>query len=630
MHRNRNTFQELGRDYRRPLENRDHTELMAGRRRTNRIPFAAFRARAAKLGLQVSWLMLAAVLFAAYRLSLLNDPRVWVPSLLAGVGLLALSFIRWERALQDWRGDLFLWLWLALILAELTTVGAVPQLSPMISGLYFAVVVLSAALAGTIPHAFITGFVIASFVLTDSNFGQSVEIERLPIPLVTLIAVAIASSMLTKEFRRETFIGIEREKQLATREADLGRLYEVSKTMAAGDSLDLVLPELVGRIGRYLNAEVGAVLLHNERGQFLEVVSPIWTAGHALDVGGYRMSLNRKGDIERVFLSGSPALYTDLDKEPDSHGLLGELGTHSALVVPMQLEHRTMGVMVLADKTDGEFTQNDLEVLTSLAAPAALVLAQLERFQEAAETSRRMEELARMKSDFVSVVSHELRTPLTSIIGALATIARPELAPEQPAAQELLESARNQADRLRRLIEDLLVVSRIEGQALPRHPEEVDLSRFLLETIAVIPGSDQIVRLQVEPNSLIKTDSDHVRRIVINLVENAMKHAAGSSIDVVASIAEERVIIDIVDHGPGIPPSERPTIFDQFTQLEPSSTRSQGGTGLGLNIVRGLAQAMEGDVTIHDTPGGGATFRVDLPRVLSPRRSRRSPVVAGR
>jgi two-component system sensor histidine kinase KdpD len=603
---------------------------MAGRRNTNRIPFAGFRARAAKLGLQVSWLMLAAILFAAYRSSLLNDPRVWVPSLLAGIGLLALSFIRWERALADWRGDLFLWLWLALILAELTTVGAVPQLSVMISGLYFGVVVLSAALAGTIPHAFITGFVITSFILTDSVFGQSLEIERLIIPLVTLVAVAIASSMLTKEFRRETLIGIGRMQQLAKREADLGRLYEVSRTMAAGDSLDLVLPELVGRIGRYLNAEVGAVLLHNERGQFLEVVSPIWTAGHALDVGGYRMSLNRKGDIERVFLSGTPALYTDLDEEPDSHGLLGELGTHSALVVPMQLEHRTMGVMVLADKADGEFTKNDLEVLTSLAAPAALVLAQLERFHEAAETSRRMEELARMKSDFVSVVSHELRTPLTSIIGALATMARPELAPEQPAAQELLESARNQADRLRRLIEDLLVVSRIEGQALPRHPEEVDLSRFLPETVAVIAGSDEVVHVQVEPKAQVKTDPDHLRRIVINLVENAMKHAAGSPIEVAVSMVGDRATIDVVDHGPGIPPSERPKIFDQFTQLEPSVTRSRGGTGLGLNIVRGLAQAMEGDVTIHDTPGGGATFRVDLPRVLSPRRSRRSPVVVGR
>jgi signal transduction histidine kinase len=341
------------------------------------------------------------------------------------------------------------------------------------------------------------------------------------------------------------------------------------------------------------------------------------------------MSLNRKGDIERVFMSGKPTLYTDLEKEPERHGLLGELGAHSALVVPMQLEHRTMGVMVLADKTDGEFTQKDLEILTSLAAPAALVLAQLERFHEAAETSRRMEELARMKSDFVSVVSHELRTPLTSIIGALATIARPELAPEQPAAQELLESARNQADRLRRLIEDLLVVSRIEGQALPRHPEEVDLSRFLRETVSVITGSDEAVRVQVEPACLIKTDPDHVRRIVINLVENAMKHAAGSPIEVAAMLIDERVIIDIVDHGPGIPVAERSKIFDQFTQLEPSATRSQGGTGLGLNIVRSLAQALEGDVTILDTPGGGATFRVDLPRVLSPRRSRRNPVAIG-
>jgi signal transduction histidine kinase len=241
-----------------------------------------------------------------------------------------------------------------------------------------------------------------------------------------------------------------------------------------------------------------------------------------------------------------------------------------------------------------------------------------------------MEELARMKSDFVSVVSHELRTPLTSIIGALATIARPELAPGQPAALELLESARNQADRLRRLIEDLLVVSRIEGQALPRHPEEVDLSRFLPETVGVLSEAEQIVQVRVEPNTLIKTDPDHIRRIVINLVENAIKHAAGSPIEVAVATDEERVTIDVVDHGPGIPAAERAKIFDQFTQLEPSVTRSQGGTGLGLSIVRGLAQAMEGDVTIHDTPGGGATFRVELPRVLGPRRSRRSPVAAGR
>lgn len=596
---------------------------MSRRRKLNRVPFAPFRARAAKLGLRVSWLMLAAIIFAAYRLDQLQDARVWAPSMLSAIGLLALSIIRWERVLNDWRGDVFLWLWLSLVLTQLTTVGAIPEMSGMIFALYFGVVVLSAAMAGSISHALITGMVIISFILTDSNFGQSIESERLVIPLVTLVAVAVASSMLTKEFRRETMIGIGRMEQLAKREADLGRLYEVSKTMAAGDSLDQVLPELVGRIGRYLNAEVGAVLLHNDREQILEVVSPIWTAGHSLEVDGYRMPLYRNGDIERVFISGQPALYRNLDQDPDMHGLLGELGTHSAMVVPMRLEHRTMGVMVLADKADGEFTKGDLEVLSSLSAPAALVLAQLERFHEAAETSRRMEELARMKSDFVSVVSHELRTPLTSIIGSLATIARPELAPDQPAAQELLESARSQADRLRRLIEDLLMVSRIEGQALPHHPEEIDLARFLPDSIAVIAGALDVVEVHVAPDTQIKTDPDHLGRIVINLVENAMKHAAGSPIEVRANAENEQVTISIVDHGPGIPAAERAQIFDQFTQLEPPVTRSRGGTGLGLSIVRGLAQAMDGDVVIDDTPGGGATFRVILPRELIRRRARR-------
>lgn len=583
----------------------------------NRAPFVSFRARAVKLGLRVSWLMLAAILIAAYRLSLIQDPRVWVPSVLAAAGLLALSVVRWDDVLKDARGDAFLWLWLFLVLAELTTVGAIPQLSVTIFAVYFAVVVLSAAMTGTIPHAFITGFVITSFILTDSNFGQALELDRMLVPLVTLVAVAIASSMLTKEFRRETLIGIDRMDQLRRREADLGRLYEVSRTVAGGDSLDHVLPELVGRIGRYLKAEVGAVLLHNARDQTLEVMSPIWTAGHSLEVGGYRLPLYRNGNIEKVFLSGQPALYQKLDQNPDAHGLLGELGARSAMVVPMRLEHRTMGVMVLADKTDGVFNETDLEVLSSLAAPATLVLAQLERVYEASETSKRMEELARMKSDFVSVVSHELRTPLTSIIGSLATIARPELAPTQPAAAELLESARKQADRLRRLIEDLLMVSRIEGHALPRHPEEIDLASFMADTVAEIPHSAEAVTVAVQPGTMIKSDPDHLGRIVINLVENGLKHASGSPVEVSADLEGDRVVIRIADHGPGIPPSQRGQIFDQFTQLEPSATRSRGGTGLGLSIVRGLAQAMDGDVFIEDTPGGGATFRVELPRVLS-------------
>ena len=106
------------------------------------------------------------------------------------------------------------------------------------------------------------------------------------------------------------------------------------------------------------------------------------------------------------------------------------------MVVGLRIDKAPVGLMVLGDKRFGDWTSADLDDLVSLAAPAALVLAQLDRYVEVTNAGKKMEDLARMKSEFVSVVSHELRTPLTSIIGALATLARPELAPERPAALE--------------------------------------------------------------------------------------------------------------------------------------------------------------------------------------------------
>src|SRR5665811_983901 len=114
----------------------------------------------------------------------------------------------------------------------------------------------------------------------------------------------------------------------------------------------------------------------------------------------------------------------DIDADPDAHGLLGELGVHNAIAAPMKVEDRTLGVMVLADKIDGVFTQDDINTLVSLSTPTALAIAQLERIEDASQTSRKMEELAAMKTDFVSVVSHELRTPLTSIL-SLIHISKP-------------------------------------------------------------------------------------------------------------------------------------------------------------------------------------------------------------
>jgi signal transduction histidine kinase len=104
--------------------------------------------------------------------------------------------------------------------------------------------------------------------------------------------------------------------------------------------------------------------------------------------------------------------------------------------------------------------------------------------------------------------------------------------------------------------------------------------------------------------------------VFLNLLENAAKYAPGSAVEAVARGRGERVEISIVDHGEGVPPDQRDRVFERFTQLEGSATRTRGGTGLGLNIVRGLTEAMRGSVVLEETPGGGATFIVTLPRTM--------------
>ncbi len=582
-----------------------------------------FRARTARLAFRAGILMLAAVLFAAFQTDVLQEPRVFAPSLAVGLVLASFSVIRWEEALTRRYGEVLLWLGAAAIIAAISILSSVPALENLTITLYFGVAAFSAALARRSVHVLNTVVLILALVLTPYAYGSGPRpLEELVVPVLSLVVVATVAGMIGGAFRRETLRGELRLLDLRRREEDFKRLYEVSRTMAAGDSLSRVLPAVVGRIGSYLNAQLGMVLLHDATRHDLKVVSPIWTQSNALAVEDCRVPLDEEGELQRVFLSGHPALHRGLDEDPDSHPLLGELGVREAMIAPLRIEQRPLGVIVVADKERAEFDEVDLEQLTSLAAAAALVVAQLGRYQEAAETGRRMEELARMKSDFVSVVSHELRTPLTSIIGSLDTVARPQLAPRKEAARDLIASARKQADRLRRLIEDLLTFSRIENRALPQHPEQFAVDAFLKEVVAGIPGAEEAVQVSVDPPNLeLEADVDHLRRIIINLVENALKYAPGSPVEVTAQRRGEQAALSVVDHGPGIPAERRRRAFDRFTQLEPSQTRAHGGTGLGLSIVGGLTEAMGGEISLDETPGGGASFTILLP-LRPPLRSR--------
>jgi two-component system phosphate regulon sensor histidine kinase PhoR len=233
---------------------------------------------------------------------------------------------------------------------------------------------------------------------------------------------------------------------------------------------------------------------------------------------------------------------------------------------------------------------------------------------------RRVEE---MRADFVANASHELRTPLAALSGFIDTLQGP--AREDTAARDrFLGIMRVQADRMARLIDDLLSLSRIELNAHLRPDKEVDLVAILrqvadgLQTLA--RDRDVEVKLTAPPGSLLVLgDRDELVRVFENLVENALKYAAsGRRVDIALSISEgsdgkHEARVAVRDHGPGIAPEHLPRLTERFYRVDVAESRAQGGTGLGLALAKHILNRHGGRLTIESVLGQGATFTAHLP-----------------
>lgn len=577
-----------------------------------------YRIRVIHTGLIVSWFGL--IMFALWAFSTGARENYATTTILIAIaaGLVLITVAPWRSMLTSSIGDWVILIWsvaalVVVLLFELTT-GEQPNGIGFLLVLFFAAAtllpnrsVIALGLGATIAFS---ATVYAAGAFDASMMGRLV----LPFAGATVFVLLISVGIRTQlDATSDAYLSASHQKsELQRQERELSRLYEVSLTIGAGSKLHEVVPELVGRIADSVKARVGLVLLFDADTERLELMSPIWVSGHAVPADEFSLGLDEPSMSTRVFMSGDASLANDIADDPGRDRMATELKAERIAVVAMRVENRTIGVLLVGDKED-DFTQDDLKILESVAAPAALVLNQMARYDEAQSTSERMAELAQLKSDFVSVVSHELRTPLTSIIGAIGTLQRPELLPEDPRAQQLIAMAAKQANRLKVLIEDLLVMSRIEAESLPVRPKKIDLDHFLTELIDTLPDSDKIVCEPTSDLGFVRADPDHLARVVTNLVDNALKYGGDGTVEVQASNAGDEVHILIIDHGPGIPYEQHEVIFHRFTQLQPHATRSKGGVGLGLSIVRGLVEAMNGRVWYEPTPGGGATFAVAVP-----------------
>jgi len=579
---------------------------------------ARFRASLLRRASAVAWVVLIIVGYQAVRSTvddegtqLFTQPEFFVPmASLAGLLILSTA-IRWDRIMRSSAAPWAATVWLLGLIAGITALAVIPELQQTAEPILYGIAAVSGLLLAWWAHALVT--VIIAFAIGFISFavGEANQAIDVLAQIVVIFVVAAATALVGFEFEKEAVTSFGKEAKLEQQRLDFERLYAVSATLARAESLAEIVPHLIGTICKYLDAQVGVVLLHDGEMQRLEVMSPIWVNGYPLDTDPISVEINAPSVVAQTYRAAKPIFVKRVDEETESHILLKDLGLKQALVAPLKVESMRVGAIVVGDPYEGDFTEDQLDQLGSLAAPAGLVLSQIGRYEAQAEMTRRLEEVAQMKTDFVSTVSHELRSPLTSIIGSLDTVNRPELAPTEPTSQQLLLSARRQAGRLQRLIEDLLVVSRIDRGAIPVHPEPVEIKEMFDEVNRIVSIEPAMT---VEPSNLaVMADRDHFSRILINLVENAAKYAPGSPVELFAWQKGQRAMIAVVDHGPGIPNHARESIFERFTQLDQSDTRSKGGTGLGLSIVKSLAEVMHGSVRVEATEGGGATFVLDLP-----------------
>jgi PAS domain S-box-containing protein len=224
----------------------------------------------------------------------------------------------------------------------------------------------------------------------------------------------------------------------------------------------------------------------------------------------------------------------------------------------------------------------------------------------------------RLKSDFVATVSHELRTPLAAIYGAALTLRREDVRLSEPQRSGLLEVIAGEAERLARIVNDILWASRLESGTLHTTIEVCDgaeLARGIVEAAeSYVPPN---IRLRFEAAAdapPLAADPDKVRQVLGNLVENAIKYSPeGGHVTLAVAPTADRLRFTVRDEGLGVPPAEQQRIFEKFYRLDPQLTRGVGGTGLGLYISRELVTRMSGRIWVESDGAHGSAFVVELP-----------------
>lgn len=429
----------------------------------------------------------------------------------------------------------------------------------------------------------------------------------------------------------------ESRETLERRLRELMVLHEASHALSRSLDIDTLLQEVLLLIKREFGFELLAVRLLGEDG-ILKIRSHVGLS--QAYVTASTMVPSRETYFGTSFLDARPVVVGDtryIDKPLLISKLAEEVPVSALIHAPMTYEGRVIGVLTAyATRGPMHFTDEFIELFAALSNQLAMAVvnarlyAEVQAYSHAMEekvalrtaeleqANTRLRELDRLKSDFLSTVSHELRTPLTSIRSFSEILMRYGV-DDVEKRKKFVGIIHNEAERLTRMINDLLDLSKIEAGRLEMNPEPLDLEQVFsraLEATHPLFAEKELRGASAVETALAPAyaDADRLHQVLTNLLGNAVKFSPnGGTIHLSARKDEGFALISVRDGGPGIPPDRLEQVFERFHQVRDPQKSHPLGTGLGLTISREIVESLGGRIWVESELGSGATFSFTVP-----------------
>jgi two-component system sensor histidine kinase KdpD len=497
-----------------------------------------------------------------------------------------------KMVLEDWRPHrpLIRYIWGLLLVGATTGLCALiaPYISPTnLIVVYLLAVVIAAFYLGRGP-AIVTSIIgVAAFdyFFVPPFLTLAISDTEYLLTFLGLLAVGMVISQLTSLVRDQAEAAKQREVQTVA-------LYELGRDLTETSGLEAVTQTAISHIGQTMSREVAI---------FLPVADILKVYAASAD---FAISADDLAVATWTFEHGQPA-GRGTDTLPEA----------SMRYQPLKTTRGGVGVLGVKPSTSNRFlTRDQIRTLDAFANQIALAIERA-RLAEQTRQTEMLEITDKLQNALLNSISHDLRTPLVSITGALSSLANDQVTLDKAARKSLIETASEEADRLNRLVGNLLDMTRLESGAMRVKRDACDLQDLVgssLEELASRLGDRPVIVDIPDTLPLVSMDFVLIQRVLVNVIDNGLKYSSSDSpIEIRAQMAGAFVEITVSDRGVGIPSEDLTRIFDKFYRVQRPD--NVNGTGLGLAIGKGIVDAHGGFISAENRQGGGTIITIALP-----------------